>query len=485
MEIDYSCLHATSWLLSSSPTITSSLTSESSSIFQIISSQRHENIWNLTSEILPSHSSSTSSTKRIFSSQYTLLPSKEINTGCFPPKDSIGQLINGENLVSFLEISSNIKEDEHNPWNPIRRHDMNDNCNRFVNSKNQHYDLAIYPRCLADQLHDDGKTHSQIFGWSRDSYPIYGPYQNTEILAKSSWRLRDYTTMNSSTGCKSQINQRSCYLIDPLHPEKGIIELPPHKYGPSFDKYPLGFFYEDYYFDNSYRINQEYLDEHNGHEHEPYGYHYHFTINKFQEPIFPFIIGPKYYGCLSQISAQCCQSIDEILTDSCPISSKYSICDSNTRASIKYQCSDSSFDIPPSDIFSSQQSRKLQINTPSWTQSPTQSPTAFQSPTFKPTISFISQSPTFLTDSPTLQPTTTKQLSQQKGDTKHQLTSNDITLIILIVIGGFVVLGSVGTLIYWHMYTRTGPAYSHPATTTSPTYIERIKDLTGISLVEK
>ena len=60
----------------------------------------------------------------------------------------------------------------------------------------------------------------------------------------------------------------------------------------------LGVYYEDYFF-NQTCANQGgvYLDSHNGHSHDSLGYHYHITVDNNNKPVFPYLVGPKFYGC--------------------------------------------------------------------------------------------------------------------------------------------------------------------------------------------
>ncbi|MBV1883592.1 MAG: hypothetical protein KUG82_18265 [Pseudomonadales bacterium] len=52
----------------------------------------------------------------------------------------------------------------------------------------------------------------------------------------------------------------------------------------------------------------EYLDEHNGHDHDDLGYHYHITVESTDgsTPKFPYIIGPTFYGELDDNAVNSC-----------------------------------------------------------------------------------------------------------------------------------------------------------------------------------
>lgn len=60
-----------------------------------------------------------------------------------------------------------------------------------------------------------------------------------------------------------------------------------------------GIFYEDYYYNSTCGSQGgEYLNEYNGHDHDNLGFHYHTTVDTSMRPTFPYIVGPKYYGCI-------------------------------------------------------------------------------------------------------------------------------------------------------------------------------------------
>jgi hypothetical protein len=62
-----------------------------------------------------------------------------------------------------------------------------------------------------------------------------------------------------------------------------------------------GLYYEDWYFDADCAAQGgQYLDEHNGHDHDGLGYHYHVTST------FPFLAGPTFYGALNDKTLALC-----------------------------------------------------------------------------------------------------------------------------------------------------------------------------------
>jgi hypothetical protein len=75
-----------------------------------------------------------------------------------------------------------------------------------------------YSPCLAERLGDKGLSHSPIYGFSTDGFPIYGPYQANGQVAVSCWQKRDYRS-SSPTGCST--GTRSCVLTNPLDYKQG------------------------------------------------------------------------------------------------------------------------------------------------------------------------------------------------------------------------------------------------------------------------
>ena len=136
-----------------------------------------------------------------------------------------------------------------------------------------------------------------------DGYPVHGLHQAYTVKAESCWKIRDYSDPNDPYGCGGQ-GTRTCAMVDQYDPSQGTTKLPSDQHGPAVTD-PLysssnnpfvvesGFFFEDYYYDAGCTSNTSHnagLDEHNGHSHGSYGYHYHMTES------FPYTPGPTYYG---------------------------------------------------------------------------------------------------------------------------------------------------------------------------------------------
>jgi hypothetical protein len=184
----------------------------------------------------------------------------------------------------------------------------------FGHAARGHYHHHNFPNCLAEKLSDKGDNHSPIYGFAADGFPIYGPFQDKNTLAVSCWKLRDYSS-SSKTGCSS--NGRTCILKNEYDYTEGIINVT-HS-GPLFTSQvetqsgntiiaKNGVYYEDYYYDISCSLSgNKYLNEFNGHDHDNFGFHYHFTIDETFLPVFPFTIGPKV--SLSSLSSSSSSSL--------------------------------------------------------------------------------------------------------------------------------------------------------------------------------
>ncbi|CAN5578495.1 hypothetical protein BH10BAC5_BH10BAC5_20220 [soil metagenome] len=126
--------------------------------------------------------------------------------------------------------------------------------------------------------------HSPIIGYFFDGYPLYGPYAYANANGTGG-----ITRMRSGYA-KRNITTRTT-LPD------GTI-LPSGSYGPDVSStYPLGCFQEDY----EPAANNFDLDAHNGRfavtpEYPSGIYAYYVTIDAAGNPIYPYFIGPTYYG---------------------------------------------------------------------------------------------------------------------------------------------------------------------------------------------
>jgi hypothetical protein len=135
---------------------------------------------------------------------------------------------------------------------------------------NGEYHHHVNPTCLYDDT--DSLNHSPVIGYAFDGFPVYGAYAFTNTdgtgpikRMRSSYVLASTTTRNN---------------------------------GPNVNAtYPAGCFVEDYV----YTAGAGDLDEHNGRfcmtPDYPDGiYAYFVTLDETLYPVYPFVLGPKYYG---------------------------------------------------------------------------------------------------------------------------------------------------------------------------------------------
>ncbi|MCH2225851.1 MAG: YHYH protein [Crocinitomicaceae bacterium] len=129
-------------------------------------------------------------------------------------------------------------------------------------------------------------THSPIIGWAFDGFPIYGPFGYVDSLSsttgvqrmESSYQLRNISDRTTLPG--------------------GIASVP---VGPVINStFPLGTYWEDY----EYVAGSGTLDEYNGRwcvtpEYPAGIFAYFITMDVANEPQYPYLIGPKYYGVVN------------------------------------------------------------------------------------------------------------------------------------------------------------------------------------------
>lgn len=132
------------------------------------------------------------------------------------------------------------------------------------------YHHHVNPRCLYDPA--DSTSHSPIIGYAFDGFPIYGAYA--------------YSNANGSGAIK---RMKSSYVLN-----TGVSR----NNGPAVNAtYPLGAFIED----RTFVSGSGDLDIHNGRfcvtPEYPNGiYAYFVTIDSNLNPVYPYVIGPTYYG---------------------------------------------------------------------------------------------------------------------------------------------------------------------------------------------
>lgn len=229
------------------------------------------------------------------------------SSDCSTSLGAIGIMLNGAAIYNWDDGDSYNKQDVwHNLAPVFEQYDV-DVCQGHAQQAGE-YHHHMYSGCVQDMIGDDGTAHSPIYGFAADGYPIYGPYYMQGVLAKSSWVKRDYSA-GSPSGCGVD-GARTCQLVDQYDLSKGTRAVTP---GPGTSDTVTtqsgntvsavsGIFFEDYYYDASLAAQGgAYLDEHNGHDHDGLGYHYHVTaemVNGKLQPVFPYQVGPTFYGQL-------------------------------------------------------------------------------------------------------------------------------------------------------------------------------------------
>lgn len=143
------------------------------------------------------------------------------------------------------------------------------------------YHLHVNPTCLYDDT--DSTHHAPLIGFAFDGFPIYGAYaySNTNGTGpikrmRSSYRLRNITQRNTLPNGT---------------------QLPASQVGPIITFYPLGAYMEDF----EYVEGLGDLDQWNGRfcitpEYPEGIYAYFTTIDEAQTPVFPYVLGPKFFG---------------------------------------------------------------------------------------------------------------------------------------------------------------------------------------------
>lgn len=222
------------------------------------------------------------------------------------PLGPIGLFVNGVAMYGFKDAFTyrNLAT-----WERLapefERFDM-DLCEGHADASGRYHHHHFSP-CLSRQLEEDSSpdsAHAKIYGWVNDGFPLYGPHHGNKSLAISCWQKRDYSS--SLTGCSD--GQRSCIFNNNGDISLGTYSVPSLLMGPSTNDNltslssniipaESGVFYQDFYFNSSCADQGGvYLNYHNGHSHDDFGFHYHITVDKELHPVFPYLIGPKFYG---------------------------------------------------------------------------------------------------------------------------------------------------------------------------------------------
>lgn len=144
------------------------------------------------------------------------------------------------------------------------------------------YHHHLNPTCLYDDT--DNSQHAPIIGYAFDGFPVYGAY--------------GFANSNGTGGIKRmETSYRLRNITDRTTLPDGTV-LSAANFGPAVDATnPLGKYIEDY----EYVAELGDLDEHNGRTcvtpDYPLGtYAYFVTIDSTLEAVYPYTLGPTYYG---------------------------------------------------------------------------------------------------------------------------------------------------------------------------------------------
>ena len=198
----------------------------------------------------------------------SLNPQENTGNKTKTPMGHIGVWING---VSIFNAEDGMSYQNQGIWNQNALYFEGvsfDNCLGHP-APNGEYHHHVNPTCLYDD--SEVNIHSPIIGYAFDSFPIYGAY--------------GYTNVDGSGGIK---RIESSYQLRSITNRVN---------GPSLNQYPLGAYIEDF----EYIIGLGDLDEYNGRycvtPEYPNGiYAYFVTIDANLDPVYPYTLGPYYYG---------------------------------------------------------------------------------------------------------------------------------------------------------------------------------------------
>jgi hypothetical protein len=152
------------------------------------------------------------------------------------------------------------------------------------------YHNHVNPTCLYSATNTS--VHSPIIGYAFDGYPVYGAYAYTNTNGTGSIkRMVSSYQLAASTGSILLGSNTATPAASPTAASTRSLGPPVNT------TYPLGCMCEDYI----YIAGSGDLDEHNGRfcvtpEYPSGTYAYFVTIDASGTPVYPFVIGPTYYG---------------------------------------------------------------------------------------------------------------------------------------------------------------------------------------------
>lgn len=250
--------------------------------------------------------------------EYFALSPLPATTACATGLGTTGLMVNGTSIFNWGDGMSY----GNNVWYtlaPVAEQYDVDICGGHAAQGEYHH--HFYTSCLADLVGDDGTTHSPIYGYAADGYPVYGPWESADTLALSGWKARDYGAALAEGGCNTP-GERTCTLVNEYDVSQGVDTSVGQ--GPDIGQTVTtlsgntlsaddGYYYEDYYYAQATATDEQ-LDQHNGHDNDDgRGYHYHITLvddgGGKLTPAFPYTIGPSFYGVLPDNAATSCGGV--------------------------------------------------------------------------------------------------------------------------------------------------------------------------------
>ncbi len=206
---------------------------------------------------------------------FKITRSPQVNNGT-PITTPLGHTGVWTNGVSIFNAKDGMSYNNQGVWNRDAKYWEGvsfDNCLGHP-APNGEYHHHVSPTCLYDDT--DSTHHSPVIGYAFDGYPIYGAY--------------GYAQSDGSGGIK---RMHSSYVMSTATTRTN---------GPAVSSsYPAGCFIEDF----SYVAGSGDLDEHNGRfcitpEYPNGTYAYFVTIDENRKPVYPYTMGPTYYGVVPQ-----------------------------------------------------------------------------------------------------------------------------------------------------------------------------------------
>ena len=218
---------------------------------------------------------------RTGNSRLTLFPVE--NTGA-PVNTPLGHIGVWSNGVTIFNPRDAMSWNMQNIWHQNAYYfegDGFDSCLGHPNMQME-YHTHVNPTCLYDD--QDSTAHSPIIGYAFDGFPIYGAhaFANTDGTGPITRMISSYHLRN---------------ITDRTTLPDGTV-LGAAQYGPPISvTYPLGAYIEDH----EYLAGSGHLDEHNGRfcitpDYPAGTYAYFVTLDIALDPIYPYVLGPAYYG---------------------------------------------------------------------------------------------------------------------------------------------------------------------------------------------